>query len=88
MLNPVEPFFSYFVEIAEVFFVQQLVELGKSDFAIAHDTGIGNRNIFSYGCGIDIDVHNLGIGRKCICFAGNTVVKTDADADHKIAFSG
>ena len=86
-MNLIEPFFSLFLEIAQVLFVQQSVEFGKGDFAIAHNRN-RNRNIFSYGCGIDIDVHNLGIGCKYVCLAGNPVVKTDADTDQKIAFSG
>ena len=77
-MNLIEPFFSLFVEIAEVFLLKEFVKLAKSDLAIAHNRN-SDRNILADGCWININVYDLGIGRKGIYPAGNTVIKTNAD---------
>ena len=56
----------------------------QADLAVPHH-GNRYRNVFADGSGIDIDVHDLGLGGKRIRFTGNPIIKPHAHRYHQIA---
>ena len=56
----------------------------QADLAVPHH-GDRYRNVFADGSRIDIDVHDLGLGGKCIRFAGYPIIKPPPHRYHQIA---
>ena len=64
----------------QIFGIQEPVQLFKRLPAVT-DHRDAYRHIFSDGGGINIDMHDLCLFGKCICFPCDTVIEANTDKD-------
>ena len=60
LLDLIKPGLSFFIQVSQLDLIDQLIQMLQTDFAISNHRD-GDRNVFTDGGGIDVNVHNLGL---------------------------
>ena len=64
---------------------ERALEVDEDVLQVAHDRHVGGADLADLG-GVDVDVHDLGVGGEQRRLAGHTVVEAGAERDEQVGF--